>query len=451
MKLAVRSPPRVLNATHDGTEQKINEQCTIIEAKRGDFMNNVLQQEFDQAITQSENLHLSNVQQSFLPVFIRVAKAEPAQATKAVDLVIRTIQVHRSNLISGLYILMRLAELSDTMRGIVLKAITEDRLEYYSDDADSSVAGNARILKAILLDHRSVSDFGSKSEQKKTISMNPLEQLGKKQREQWERDNAALQERTRQDNETRHQRELRVIKRVSDSGLTQNAFAVREIISIVQRDPEAEFYQPSLNDLGFADEIPAKSELHRLLNSLKKSGCLTYVETAGNSNFTIKGADVDKLRKELINFSGNAEEIAATPSGPMSKLGSRNYVNVERISELKSLTSVAFDVLRLTRLCEELNVAFSNEIFLSTAMLVRAVIDHVPPVFGKANFNDVASQYGSRSFKESMQNLNNSSRKISDAHLHTPIRSKEVLPNSTQVDFSNDLDMLLSEIYRVLK
>ena len=50
-----------------------------------------------------------------------------------------------------------------------------------------------------------------------------------------------------------------------------------------------------------------------------------------------------------------------------------------------------------------------------------------------------------------MENLNNSSRKISDSHLHTQIRKKEVLPNSNQVDFTNDLDVLLAEIYRVLK
>ena len=50
-----------------------------------------------------------------------------------------------------------------------------------------------------------------------------------------------------------------------------------------------------------------------------------------------------------------------------------------------------------------------------------------------------------------MVHLDSSSRKIADAFLHTQIRSKEVLPNSTQIDFSNDLDVLLSEIYRTLK
>jgi hypothetical protein len=50
-----------------------------------------------------------------------------------------------------------------------------------------------------------------------------------------------------------------------------------------------------------------------------------------------------------------------------------------------------------------------------------------------------------------MEHLDKSLRKIADAHLHPQIRKKEILPNKTQVNFSNDLDVLLSEIVRILK
>ena len=50
-----------------------------------------------------------------------------------------------------------------------------------------------------------------------------------------------------------------------------------------------------------------------------------------------------------------------------------------------------------------------------------------------------------------MQILSNSLRKIADNYLHTQIRKNEVLPNSTQIDYSNDVDLLLSEIIRLLK
>lgn len=136
---------------------------------------------------------------------------------------------------------------------------------------------------------------------------------------------------------------------------------------------------------------------------------------------------------------------------PIVKSGTYKYVNTDRITELKSLKNVTFSVTKLIRFCEELNIAFYYESYLSTTMLVRAIIDHVPPIFTKSTFIEVANNFGTKSFKDSMKNLNSSSRKISDSHLHTQIRRKEVLPNSNQVDFTNDLDVLLAEVYRILK
>src|SRR3989338_190343 len=123
------------------------------------------------------------------------------------------------------------------------------------------------------------------------------------------------------------------------------------------------------------------------------------------------------------------------PKKQIAKSGAYNFVNQSRIRELKTIKNDDFDITKLIRFCEELNSAFSLENFLSTAMLVRAIADHIPPIFGKTSFTEVANNHGSKSFKESMKNLDNSSRKISDAHLHTQIRKKEVLPNSNQVDF----------------
>ena len=83
-------------------------------------------------------------------------------------------------------------------------------------------------------------------------------------------------------------------------------------------------------------------------------------------------------------------------------------------------------------------------------MLVRGVIDHVPPVFGKPNFEQVASSHGGQSFKGSMQHLEKSMRKIGDAYLHGQIRNKESLPSAVQVDVRRDLDVLLAEVIRLV-
>ena len=65
----------------------------------------------------------------------------------------------------------------------------------------------------------------------------------------------------------------------------------------------------------------------------------------------------------------------------------------------------------------------------------------------------VANNYGGagRSFSKLMQRLDTTSRSLADAYLHEPIKSRETLPNRTQVNFTHELDRLLEEIVRLLK
>lgn len=123
------------------------------------------------------------------------------------------------------------------------------------------------------------------------------------------------------------------------------------------------------------------------------------------------------------------------------------YVNLNRIEELKAISSPDFDLRKLVRLCEEINLSFTNECYYATAMLVRALVDHVPSIFGQPNFAQVANNYsGAKSRKESLLHLETLLRSIADTHLHAHIRRSESMPNETQVDFHHNLDVLLGEI-----
>jgi len=85
-------------------------------------------------------------------------------------------------------------------------------------------------------------------------------------------------------------------------------------------------------------------------------------------------------------------------------------------------------------------------------MLVRGILDHVPPIFGHSSFSEVVNNYaGSKSFRESAKHLQESCRKIGDAYLHTQIRRTESHPTITQVDFRQSLDVLLAEAVRLLR
>jgi CRISPR/Cas system CMR-associated protein Cmr5 small subunit len=121
-----------------------------------------------------------------------------------------------------------------------------------------------------------------------------------------------------------------------------------------------------------------------------------------------------------------------------------------RLDELRKLAPTDFDLKKLVRLCEEINTTYSSGCYFATAMLTRGLLDHVPPLFGKSTFSEVANKYsgGGKSFKETINHLENAARKIADAHLHMPIRKSETLPSAQQVNFAPQLDVLLSEIIR---
>lgn len=162
--------------------------------------------------------------------------------------------------------------------------------------------------------------------------------------------------------------------------------------------------------------------------------------------------DLVRLVRQAINKELAAAEVVPGKVGETSQLVPSDFVNESRIAELKTIQSSSFDLTRLIELCREIDFCYRHECYLAVAALTRALLDHVPPIFGFSSFTEVARNYsGGKSFRDSMQHLEKSARKIGDANLHTQIRRRESLPTPTQVNFANDLDVLLAEILRILK
>jgi len=147
---------------------------------------------------------------------------------------------------------------------------------------------------------------------------------------------------------------------------------------------------------------------------------------------------------------GNAVSPTEKTSRTSDERFRSQFVSRSRIIELQALKSKEFDLSRLVRMCEELVDCAEHENAHAVIMLTRAILDHVPPIFGFKAFSRVANNYGDKSFKDAMSHLENGSRRIADLNLHTRIRTREALPNMTQVGFSGPLDLLLSEIVRKL-
>ena len=157
-------------------------------------------------------------------------------------------------------------------------------------------------------------------------------------------------------------------------------------------------------------------------------------------------AELDAILPELEKAIDDLEFEDGAPEQNESVL-----VAESRLVELRSIVSPDYDFQKLIRMTEEMNWAYAAQCYYASAMLFRALLDHVPPIFGLITFSEVANNYagGGRLFKESMQHLEGASRKIADGHLHGVIRKKENLPTAHQVNCAQLLDVLLSEIIRI--
>jgi len=193
------------------------------------------------------------------------------------------------------------------------------------------------------------------------------------------------------------------------------------------------------------------------LKMLESEKAFTFTKTGRGlqASYNLVGVNRDIVgddpKEYLQTFTNMRKRRALAKAKRDTGKDESTFVDRTRVYELYALQSPSFDLSKLIRLCEELNLCYANQCYFAVAMLLRSVLDHVPPIFGCKNFAEVIARHGTRSFKESMQHLDSSSRKIADAHLHGQIRGKETLPNKTQVNFSSDLDVLVAEIVRVLK
>ncbi|KAB1230848.1 hypothetical protein [Chryseobacterium viscerum] len=209
------------------------------------------------------------------------------------------------------------------------------------------------------------------------------------------------------------------------------------------------FINTSVNNIG-TDTVESLTEKGEAV--LKFNSWEDYLENKDKGNKT--NISVPTKYEDVLSINENGhlifnEELLLKKISE-KKSNNSHFIDPNRLIELRNITNNNFDLSRLIRFCEEIDDAFLSENYLSVGMLLRGIIDHIPPIFGCKNFSEVTNNYnGSKSFKKSMEHLNVSLRNISDSYLHTHIRKKESLPNKTQIDFSRDLDVLLSEIIRI--
>src|SRR5438477_888034 len=89
--------------------------------------------------------------------------------------------------------------------------------------------------------------------------------------------------------------------------------------------------------------------------------------------------DAYDLRADLIPIIGLIREKCCDPTWGQLRPPIANFIDFAVLERM--LQSKKFNLAKLVRFAEELNDNYDRENYLSCALLIRAVINHVPPLF----------------------------------------------------------------------
>lgn len=134
-----------------------------------------------------------------------------------------------------------------------------------------------------------------------------------------------------------------------------------------------------------------KEYLNPAITSSRSQTVYSWILTISNSSLgENKKISIIKEAIEIlvVNEGAKLKLLSLLPRNTTTgkhilvKTGNINYIDKGRIKNLRAIKSDLFDFSKLIRLCEELDLAFSNKSYLSVAMLTRAILDHVPQFLG---------------------------------------------------------------------
>jgi hypothetical protein len=156
--------------------------------------------------------------------------------------------------------------------------------------------------------------------------------------------------------------------------------------------------------------------------------------------------DAHNLRAELYVVIDTLKEVSQDPNYAANAASNAVFLHTEVLLRLKAVQGARLDPRKLVKMCEELNDAYARGNYISSALLLRAIINHVPSVFGASIFSEVVSQSG-RSIKAILARLNDDARPIADLHTHILMRQTEHLPTKNQLEsYKASFEVLIQEV-----
>ncbi|QUQ67932.1 hypothetical protein JJ691_56700 [Kutzneria sp. CA-103260] len=194
--------------------------------------------------------------------------------------------------------------------------------------------------------------------------------------------------------------------------------------SALKRLPEILLHEPPTRGGSYShdpnDPLKWQRQLTReLLKYRNVQDIKTYIERV--SSFMPSAVEpkdpviiVNGLDLSTDTFLSIPEGVAASPP--------EGYVSSKLVVELEQKKSALWSVDKLIQLVKELNSNFRDDRWYSCHALLRAILDHTPPVFGCKTFDQVVSNHSwGRTDQKHLKRLQ-AFRNAADDVLHRQIR-----------------------------
>lgn len=153
-----------------------------------------------------------------------------------------------------------------------------------------------------------------------------------------------------------------------------------------------------------------------------------------------------QAKAELDGLIPDVEDAIENLDDTSGVAANRWIVNPDIVATLEQTASTRFDTNFLARLCQEINSSYAHGNVIATALLMRSLLNYVPPIFGHTSFSQVTAQSG-RSLKGSFEHLENGLRKIADFQTHRTGGPFTPYPSVAQVEpFKPQFELLMQEI-----
>jgi len=184
-------------------------------------------------------------------------------------------------------------------------------------------------------------------------------------------------------------------------------------------------------------DIPAHIDREPLKLLSGRSGADRNWEVRLGDEWLTPFKDVKNLTEYVETFTEiieriireEAPDVGAASVDPVQDSTTTPYVKPDLLAALNALTASSWDLHKLKSMVTELDGNYVEGRPYATASLIRAIIDHIPPLFGQATFASVINQVSLTTSKKKYLQLLSQHRFVADDVLHTPIAKLSKSPD----------------------